>query len=107
MLRGTDFTLSPAKLENEFQLVEVTDWVDFNTKEKLGFNYTVLLPKLKFEKMKVGVKANQPIVTEDELEQLGQIPITFEKLQTWASVYNGRLSIKAEAKGVKKAGGRS
>ena len=55
MIRGNDFILNPNKLEEQFQLVEVSDWVDFTTKEKLGFYYTVLLPKLKFEKVKVGV----------------------------------------------------
>ena len=53
MIRGNDFILNPDKLQEEFQLVEVSDWVDFSTKEKLGFYYTVLLPKLKFEKVKV------------------------------------------------------
>ena len=54
MIRGNDFILNPDKLQEEFQLVEVSDWVDFSTKEKLGFYYTVLLPKLKFEKDKKG-----------------------------------------------------
>ena len=52
MIRGSDFILNPNKLEEQFQLVEVSDWVDFTTKEKLGFYYTVLFPKLKFEKVK-------------------------------------------------------
>ena len=60
MIRGNDFILNPDKLQEDFQLVEVSDWVDFSTKEKLGFYYTVLLPKLKFEKVKVGIKANTP-----------------------------------------------
>jgi len=104
MMRGTDFVLNPDKLENEFQLVEVADWTDFNTKEKLGFHYTVLFSKLKFEKVKVGVRGNHPIISTEELEQKGQIPVVFEGLKTWASLYNGRLSAKAEAANVKKAG---
>lgn len=103
MLRGTDFILNPMKLEKEFQLVEVTEWVDYNTKEKLGFYYTVLLPKLKFEKLKVGIRDTHPIVTNEELEQQGQISVKFEGLQTWASLYNNRLSAKAEAATIKKA----
>ena len=81
MIRGNDFILNPDKLQEEFQLVEVSDWVDFSTKEKLGFYYTVLLPKLKFEKVKVGIKANTAIVTNEELEQKGQIPVSFDGLQ--------------------------
>ena len=85
MIRGNDFILNPDKLQEEFQLVEVSDWVDFSTKEKLGFYYTVLLPKLK-------------------LEQKGQIPVSFDGLHTWASLYNGRLSVKAEAFNIRKVG---
>lgn len=104
MIRENDFILNPDKLQEEFQLVEVSDWVDFSTKEKLGFYYTVLLPKLKFEKVKVGIKANTAIVTNEELEQKGQIPVSFDGLHTWASLYNGRLSVKAEASNIRKVG---
>ena len=101
-IRGKDFTLDSTKLEKEYQLVELSEWIDYNTKEKLGFHYTVILPKLKFEKLKVSVKAEYPIITNEELEQQGQIPVSFENLVTWASVYSGRLSAKAEATKVKK-----
>ena len=83
MIRGNDFILNPNKLEEQFQLVEVSEWVDFSTKEKLGFYYTVLLPKLKFEKVKVGVRANTQLVSNEELEQKGQVPVSFEGLHTW------------------------
>lgn len=104
MIRGSDFILNPNKLETQFQLVEVSEWVDFSTKEKLGIYYTVLFPKLKFEKVKVGVKATSQIISNEELEQKGQIPVSFEGLRTWASLYNGRLSVKAEADNIKVAG---
>ena len=104
MIRGNDFILNPNKLEEQFQLVEISDWVDFTTKEKLGFYYTVLLPKLKFEKVKVGVKSTNELVSNEEFEQKGQIPVSFEGLHTWASLYNGRLSVKAEAANIRKAG---
>lgn len=104
MIRGTDFILNPDKLEEQFQLVEVSEWIDYTTKEHLGFYYTVLLPKLKFEKVKVGVKSTQQLVSNDELEQKGQIPVSFDRLHTWASLYNGRLSVKAEAVNIRKAG---
>ena len=86
MIRGNDFILNPDKLQEEFQLVEVSDWVDFSTKEKLG------------------IKANTAIVTNEELEQKGQIPVSFDGLHTWASLYNGRLSVKAEASNIRKVG---
>ena len=86
MIRGTDFILNPDKLEEQFQLVEVSEWIDYNTKEKLGFYYTVLFPKLKFEKIKVGVKNANQLVSNEELEQRGQVTVSFEGLHTWASL---------------------
>ncbi len=34
MIRGSDFILNPNKLEEQFQLVEVSDWVDFPDLER-------------------------------------------------------------------------
>ena len=104
MIRGSDFILNPSKLEEQYQLVEVSEWVDFSTKEKLGFYYTVLFPKLKFEKVKVGVRNSNQLISNEELEQKGQVPVLFEGLHTWASLYNGRLSVKAEATNIKIVG---
>lgn len=104
MIRGNDFTLNPDKLEEQYQLVEVAEWNDYNTKEKIGFYYTVLFPKLKFEKIKIGVRNANQLVSNDELEQKGQVAVTFDGLHTSASLYNGRLSVKAEATNIKKAG---
>jgi hypothetical protein len=104
LIRGSDFILNPSKLEEQYQLVEVSEWVDFSTKEKLGFYYTVLFPKLKFEKVKVGVRTSNQLISNEELEQKGQVPVLFEGLHTWASLYNGRLSVKAEATNIKIVG---
>ena len=101
-VRGNDFTLDVNKLEKEYQLVEVAEWVDFDTKKPIGFHYSVMLPKLRFEKLKVSIKSEYPIVTKEELEEKGSIIVKFDGLRTWASVYNGRLSAKAEATNVNK-----
>ena len=100
MLRGKDFVLSPEKLEREYMLVEVSEWKNFDTKEKMGTSYTVLFPKLQYEKIRVNVPDIRPIATKEDLERQGKIPIAFEGLVTHASVFNGKLSVKAEAKGV-------
>ena len=98
MIRGTDFILNPDKLEEQFQLVEVSEWIDYNTKEKLGFYYTVLLPKLKFEKIKVGVKNANQLVSNEELEQRGQVTVSFEGLHTWASLYPSKQKLSISEK---------
>lgn len=43
-------------------------------------------------------------MSNEELEQRGQVTVSFEGLHTWASLYNGRLSVKAEAANIRKAG---
>jgi len=96
-IRGTDFVLNPLKLEKEFALVAVGEWKEYETDKKLGISYTVLLSKCQFEKLKVNIPDFHPIVSKEELEQRGQVPIMFEGLRTWASVYKGKLSVKAEA----------
>ena len=97
MLNGKDFILNPNKLEKEFQLVEISPWTDYTTKAKVGFYYTVRFPKLKFEKMKVGIKSKRPIISNQELEDKGQVSVVFDNLETRGSLYNGHLSVKAEA----------
>ena len=47
------------------------------------------------DRVKVGVKTSSPLISNEELEQKGQVPVMFEGLHTWASLYNGRLSVKA------------
>lgn len=43
MIRGTDFILNPDKLEEQFQLVEVSEWIDYNTKENSYYERSVFL----------------------------------------------------------------
>ena len=102
-IKGTDFMLNPDKLERAYMAVEVNEWTDFTTKEKLGFQYVVLFPKLQYEKVKVNVRGNFPAVTKEELMKHGQIPVAFDGLKTWASMYERRLFLKAEAQSVKRA----
>ena len=42
--------------------------------------------------------------TLKDLLDKGQIPVSFDGLHTWASLYNGRLSVKAEASNIRKVG---
>ena len=106
MISAKDFILAQDKMEKEYQLVEVSKWNDFNTKQQLGFYYTVMFPKLKYEKIRVGIKMEYPAVSNEELEQVGQIPVIFDGLIVRGSLYNGRFSARAEAKSVQKVGSK-
>lgn len=101
-IKGTDFTLNQEKLEKEYMVVEVNEWMDYETKEKFGFNYVVLFPKLQYEKVRVSVKGNTPIITQEELKSKGQVAVVFDGLKTWASNYQNRWSLKAEANSVQR-----
>lgn len=102
MLQAKDFILKAEKLETEYQLVEVSKWTDYNTHEQLGYNYVVLFPKLRFEKIKVEVKGTSPVISNEELGKSGSIPVRFDNLVVSASVYNGRFSAKGSADSVKR-----
>ncbi len=102
MLRAKDFVLSPNKMESEYQLVEVSRWNEYGTDKHLGFNYVVLFPKLQFEKVKIEVKGTTQLVTNEELEKCGQIPVKFANLTVSANLYQGRLSAKGQADSVKR-----
>ena len=106
MIKGIDFTLNKDKLEKEYQLVELSEWRDFETKAQLGFHYTVMLPKMRFEKLKVSIKTDYPIISKEELEDKGQVTVTFEGLRTWASMFNGKLFAKAEATNIRLSGAK-
>ena len=102
MIKAKDFILDPSKLENEYQLVEVSKWTDYDTGKQVGLTYSVLFPKLQFEKIKINVKSSVPIIANDELEKNGQISVKFDNLTVKASLYQGRLSAKGEADSIKR-----
>lgn len=47
MIRGNDFILNPDKLQEEFQLVEVSDWVRLFYKRKIRILLYSSSPKIK------------------------------------------------------------
>ena len=77
--------------------------MQYSTKvyKKLSLIHIFQFYKLKFEKVNVGGKESSPLISNEELEQKGQVPVVFEGLHTWESLYNGRLSVKAEANTIK------
>ena len=102
-VKATDFVLNPKGLTKTFQLVEVTEakeYIDGNATDKvLGYNYSVVLENLRFEKMSVLIPSNVPAFNSEDLDN-GTIKIEFQNLETRASVYNGRISVKATADSV-------
>ena len=64
----------------------------------------ILNPDKLEEQFQLVVKNANQLVSNEELEQRGQVTVSFEGLHTWASLYNGRLSVKAEAANIRKAG---
>lgn len=102
MLKASDFILNPRKMETNYQLVEVNEWKDYETKKPMGFFYIVLFPKLQYEKVKVGIKADSPIITNEELKQFGTIPVEFDNLEVTAVLYEKRFSAKGTAKSIKR-----
>ena len=48
--------------------------------EILGWSYECILPKLRYEKISVKVKSENPIITPEELTQQGLAMVTFANL---------------------------
>lgn len=77
-IKINDLTLPKEKLEKEYQVVNVTRWQKDG--EILGWSYECILPKLRYEKISVKVKSENPIITPEELTQQGLAMVTFANL---------------------------
>ncbi len=73
-----DLTLPKEKLETEYQVVQVTRWQKDG--EMLGWTYECILPKLRFEKISVKVKSENPIITKEKLDEQGMAIVRFDNL---------------------------
>ncbi|MDR2834535.1 MAG: hypothetical protein LBV67_12580 [Streptococcaceae bacterium] len=104
MIKGTEMQLHKKVLENEYDVCEISEWRDFETKEKVGYNYTVILPKMRYEKMKIVVLSATSIFEKEELIKHGLVKVIFEELDTWISIYNGNMTAKGEASAIKRVG---
>ncbi|MEB8417309.1 hypothetical protein NGG16_07565 [Enterococcus casseliflavus] len=85
-----DLTLPKEKLENEYQVVQVSRWQKDG--EALGWTYECVLPKLRFEKISVKVKSETPVITKETLDEKGMAIIRFDNLAItpWGRV-NGQF----------------
>ncbi|HBI1635422.1 TPA: hypothetical protein I0F70_RS09460 [Enterococcus faecalis] len=85
-----DLTLPKEKLETEYQVVQVTRWQKDG--ELLGWTYECVLPKLRFEKISVKVKSENPIITKETLDEQGMAIVRFDSLviTPWGRV-NGQF----------------
>lgn len=85
-IKISDLMLPKDKLEKEYQVVQVTQWRKDG--EKLGWNYECILPKLRFEKIKVKVSSELPVISQEELAEEGLAVVTFDNLEVrpWGRV---------------------
>ena len=85
-----DLTLPKEKLENEYQVVQVSLWQKDG--EALGWTYECVLPKLRFEKISVKVKSEAPVITKETLHEKGMAIVRFDNLMItpWGRV-NGQF----------------
>ncbi|MGM0157980.1 hypothetical protein IGI47_002299 [Enterococcus sp. AZ191] len=89
-IKINDLILPKEKLEKEYKVVNVTRWQKDG--EILGWSYESLLPKLRYEKISVKVKSENPVIAKEELDQQGLAVITFSNLviSPWGRV-NGQF----------------
>lgn len=89
-IKMTDLVFPKEKLENEYQVVQVSKWQKDG--EVLGWNYECILPKLRYEKISVKINSEFPVISKEELEKKGLAVVTFEELtiSPWGRV-NGKF----------------
>lgn len=85
-----DLTLPKEKLETEYQVVQVSRWQKDG--EMLGWTYECVLPKLRFEKISVKVKSENPVISKETLVEQGMAIVRFDNLliTPWGRV-NGQF----------------
>lgn len=71
--------------EKDYQLVEIQDWYELNNNERihLGWKYTVVLPRLRYEKVAVKVPnpdGEVPIISKEKLAEQGAVTVKFTNL---------------------------
>ena len=79
-LKNTDLTLNNWQ-EEEYQITQVKEWTDFNhDKAHLGWQYEVVLPHLRFEKVFIKITSEQPLFTNAEVIASGTKTVRFDNL---------------------------
>ncbi|MEQ7179201.1 hypothetical protein ABQE01_09260 [Enterococcus thailandicus] len=79
-LKNTDLTLKNWE-EQEYQVTQVKEWTDFNNNSAhLGWQYEIVLPRLRFEKVFVKIESEQPIFTNAEVTAAGTKTVKFDDL---------------------------
>ncbi|QDK70165.1 hypothetical protein [Lactococcus protaetiae] len=79
-LKTTDLTLNNWQ-ENEYQVTQVKEWTDFNNdRAHLGWQYEIVLPRLRFEKVFVKVPGDNPLFTNADVMAAGTKTVKFEHL---------------------------
>ncbi|MBL1223912.1 hypothetical protein [Enterococcus sp. BWR-S5] len=81
-IKTTDLELKNWKDEkNQYQVTQVKEWTDFNNNSAhLGWQYEIVLPNLRFEKVFIKVESVEPIFTNAEVIAAGTKLVTFENL---------------------------
>lgn len=80
-LKNTDLILNNWE-EPAYQVTQVKEWTDFNNNSAhLGWQYEIVLPRLRFEKVFVKVGGDQPLFTNAEVTASGTKTVKFDDLE--------------------------
>lgn len=100
---GTELLLVEVSPKPKYQKNEVTGRNE-RTGEIDGYIYEVLMKDKKYKSIRVSVQSESPIITQAELDRLGETLVTFEGVSCNPYVSNNfiALSFKAEKINLKK-----
>lgn len=106
-VRASDFVLPDRVLQSEYDVYDIFPVYEYGddgkpTEKLLGYNYEILLVRLRAEKVRVTIIGPEPIVERKEvLEE--PIKVRFEGIKFRASLYKGKLYCKGTADNVSAA----
>lgn len=80
-LKKTDLELKNWK-DKDYQVTQVKEWTDFNNDSAhLGWQYEIVLPRLRFEKVFVKIESAEPLFTNAEVMASGTKTVVFDGLE--------------------------
>lgn len=98
-MKTTDLIIDPRTVGESLLLVEVTPAYEYKNNKRTdtlwGYKYTVAMPDHGLDKINVKIEGEKLMETPDNFTE-----VTFEGLQLFVYLLNGRLEIGARATGI-------
>lgn len=103
-IKARDFTVPNNCFQSVYSVFDITPRYEYDennqrTQTILGYNYEIVLEKLRFEKVRVFIENKPPLIdTQEPLED--PVKVKFDDLALYPSYFRNRINCKGTAKNV-------